>query len=217
MTSVEPLDLLIVDRRYGAADDRRDQKCIYVSIPGRYALAGTRNSRGEPRQFACRAVSISAGAIAVAAPVIPKTGVRVIADVDQLGRLRGTTARVFERGFAINVEATKQEREMLATKIGWIERYRDFAIRDNRTHARFIPRRPLTFLTLADGSILSCFVIDISVGGAAVSADFAPAIGTVLAVGNVVGRVVRFIFGGFAVQFVTLQDRQEVEKRVIRR
>jgi hypothetical protein len=214
MTSVEPLDLLVVDRPYA---DRREDKGIYVSIPGRYALAGTRNSRGEPRQFGCRAVSISASEIAVAAPVIPKTGVRVIADIDQLGRLRGTTARVFERGFAVNVEASKQERDMLAAKIDWIERYRDFAIRDNRTHARFIPRRPLTFLTLADGSVLSCFVIDISVSGAAVSVDIAPGIGTVLAVGNVVGRVVRFIPGGFAVQFVAVQDRHEVEKRVIRR
>jgi hypothetical protein len=217
MTSVEPLDLLVIDRRCDAADDRRDEKCIYVSIPGRYAIAGSMNSRGEPRQFACRAVSLSATGIAVAAPVIPKAGVRVIADIDQLGRLKGTTGCVFERGFAINVEASKQEHAMLESKIDWIERYRDFAIRDNRAHSRFIPRRPLTFLTLADGSILSCFVIDISVGGAAVSVDVAPAIGTVLAVGNVVGRVVRFMPGGFAVQFVTLQDRQRVEARVIRR
>jgi PilZ domain len=217
MTSREPLDLLVADPRSGQADDVRDEKCIYVSIPGRYALVGSKNSRGEPRQFRCRAVSLSAGEIAVAAPVIPKKGVRVIADIDQLGRLNGTTVRVFERGFAINVEAGNPEREMLAIKIGWIERYRDFAIRDKRTHARFIPRRPLSFLTLADGSILSCFVIDVSVSGAAVSADVTLAIGTVLAVGHVVGRVVRFIPGGFAVRFVDLENRQEVEARVIRR
>jgi hypothetical protein len=62
-----------------------------------------------------------------------------------------------------------------------------------------------------------CFVVDISVSGAAVSADIVPRIGTVLAVGKVVGRVVRNIQGGFAVQFVEAQDRQEVEALVIRR
>jgi hypothetical protein len=65
--------------------------------------------------------------------------------------------------------------------------------------------------------VVPCFVIDISVSGAAVSADISPEIGTPLAVGWVVGRVVRFVPGGFAVRFVELQDRQAVEALVIRR
>jgi len=55
---------------------------------------------------------------------------------------------------------------------------------------------------LADGTVRTCFIIDVSVTGAAVSTDFVPEIGTVLAVGKAVGRVSRHFDGGFAVQFI---------------
>ena len=72
------------------------------------------------------------------------------------------------------------------------------------------------YTVTADGSVLACFVIDLSVSGAAVSADVVPQIGTVLAVGKVVGRVARYLPGGFAVEFVATQNRHEVESLVIR-
>jgi hypothetical protein len=190
--------------------DRPDDKRIFVSLPGRYSL-------GDPRMFACRAVNISTHEVTVAAPVTADIGVRVIADIEQLGRLRGSIIRVFKLGFAMSVEANDQEREMLATKINWVERNKDFEIIENRAHARFIPRHPLSLLTLADGAVLPCFVVDISVSGAAISADVVPKIGAVLAVGTVVGRVVRYVVGGFAVQFIAAQNRQEVEELVIRK
>ncbi len=209
MPDVEPLDLLVIDRE--------DDKSIYVSLPGRYSLVESTTPRIESRQFACRAVNISSSTIALTAPVTARVGIRVIADIEQLGRVKGSIFRVFDLGFAMNIEAGEQERDVLATKIDWIERNKDFEIRDHRSHARFIPRRPLSMLTLSDGSKIPCFVIDISVTGAAISADFVPAVGTVLAVGSVVGRVVRFVPGGFAVQFIQLQERQEVESLVIRK
>jgi hypothetical protein len=214
---VEPLDLLIIDHPDDRIVDRRDDKRIYVSLPGRFSFGDSANSRGDPRLFACRAVNISVHGIAVAAPVTAKVGGRVTANIEQLGRVRGPIARVFELGFAMHIEASNQEREMLADKIDWIERNKDFEISDNRAHVRFIPRRPLSFLTLADGSVVPCFVVDISISGAAISADIMPKIGSVLAVGKVIGRVVRYIVGGFAVQFIQVQDRQEVEALVIRR
>jgi hypothetical protein len=216
MPDLEPLDLLTFDSSDPTGVDR-DDKRIYVSLPGRYSLAGNLNARGEPRQFACRAVNISLDGIAIAAAVTAKAGVRVIADIEQVGRLKGSITRVFELGFTMSIEASRQERAMLAIRIGWIERHKDLEVCDHRAHARFIPRRPLSLLTLADGSVLPCFVIDISVSGAAVSADISPEIGTALAVGGVVGRVVRFVPGGFAIQFVELQDRQEVEALVVPR
>jgi len=209
MSDAEPLDLLVVERE--------EDKCIYVSLPGRYSLIESTSPRIESRQFACRAVNISTRTIALTAPVTARVGIRVIADIEQLGRVKGSIFRVFDLGFAMNIEAGEQEREVLATKIDWIERNKDFEIRDHRSHARFIPRRPLSMLTLSDGSKVPCFVIDISVTGAAISADFTPKMGTVLAIGSVVGRVVRFVPGGFAVQFIQMQERQEVEALIIRK
>jgi hypothetical protein len=141
MSGIEPLDLLIIDRP-------AEEKSIYVRLPGRFSLADSRKSTGETRQFACRAVNISTRALAVAAPVTAKVGVRVAADIEQLGRVKGSISRVFDLGFAMDIEATDQEREMLATKIDWIGRNKDFEIHDNRAHARLIPRHPLSLLTL---------------------------------------------------------------------
>ena len=225
MLDVEPLDLLIVDRQDDRPVDRQDDKPvdrrtderIYVSLPGRYSLVGYKASQGECPQFSCRAVNISTHGIAVAAPVTGKAGAPVLADIEQLGRLKGSIIRVFQLGFAMSIEASDQEREALGTKIDWIKRNKDFEILDHRSHARFVPRHPFSLLTLADGSVLPCFVIDISVSGAAVSADITPGIGTVLAVGKVVGRVVRLFAGGFAAQFVRLQDRKNVEALVTHR
>jgi hypothetical protein len=197
--------------------DRRDERRVAVSLPGRYSLADADSLRGERRLFACRAVNLSTRAMAVTAPVTAKVGVTVIADIEQLGRLKGTIIREFKLGFVIGIAAGDEEREKLAARIDWVEKHKNLEIPDGRAHARFIPRRPHTLLVLPDGSMRPCFVVDISVSGAAVSADIVPKIGAVLAVGSVVGRVVRYFPGGFAVKFATLQNRQEVEGLVIRR
>ncbi len=209
-------NVLVLECLDDTALERRDQRRVHASLAGRYSLAGSVNARGEPRQFACRAVDISTRGVALAAPVVGKVGVPVVADIEQLGRIKGPVIRVFARGFVMSVAAGDEERRMLAVRIDWIERNKHLEVPDNRAHARFIPRRPLTLLTLADGSVLACFVIDLSVSGAAVSADVVPQIGTVLAVGKVVGRVARFLPGGFAVEFVATQNRDEVESLVIR-
>jgi hypothetical protein len=62
----------------------------------------------------------------------------------------------------------------------------------------------------------NCFIIDMSVSGAAVSADVQPEVGTPLAVGACIGRVVRHLELGFAVKFIEEQPREHLEKLVVR-
>jgi hypothetical protein len=69
---------------------------------------------------------------------------------------------------------------------------------------------------LADGSVRGCFVIDMSASGAAVSADLTPQLGDVLAVGKIVGRVVRLFAEGFAVRFIELQDPDALPHLLLR-
>ena len=69
---------------------------------------------------------------------------------------------------------------------------------------------------LADGSSIPCLVIDASMSGVAVSSELQPEIGTPLAVGSCVGRVVRHFHDGFAVRFVDpLASMTELERRVV--
>ncbi len=78
-----------------------------------------------------------------------------------------------------------------------------------------VPTSPHSTLTLADGSIHGCFVIDMSPSGVAVSAQLQPLVGTPLAIGACVGRVVRLLPDGFAVKFLEPVHRNELERRLI--
>jgi len=97
MRDTEPLDLLIVKSRDDDVVERQDDRQIYVRLPGRYSLLEGGEQR-LIRQFSCRAVSISPREIAVAAPVSAKVGTAVIADIEQLGRLKGSIVGVFDLG-----------------------------------------------------------------------------------------------------------------------
>jgi hypothetical protein len=171
---------------------------IIVNIPGRFSLSDRRDTRGECRVFGCRAVNLSARAIALASPVSAKVGERVVAEIDHLGKLEGAVTRLLERGFVMSITASGDERDKLSRKIEWLEQYKNLDVPDQRADSRFVPENPHSCMMLPDGSIENCLVLNLSVSGVAISADTVPAIGTVLAVGTIVGRVVRYFEGGFA-------------------
>jgi hypothetical protein len=198
---------------FGEVDtvERQPDVRIIVNIPGRYSLSDRRDARGERRVFACRAVNVSPRAIALAAPVNGKIGERVIAHIEHLGKLEGPIARVLEHGFVMNIAANEEERGKLTAKIAWLESNKNHEVPNRRGDERTVPANPCSKMILPNGSVESCLVLDLSVSGAAISADTVPEIGTVLAVGSVVGRVVRSFDGGFAVQFVERQNRYTVE------
>ena len=114
---------------------------VLANIPGRYSLADLRNSRGERRVFACRAVNLSCRAIALAAPVKGKVGDRVIAHIDRLGKLEGPIDRLLERGFVMSIAASQEERSTLAAKIAWLESLKNHEVPDRRGDKRVIHRR----------------------------------------------------------------------------
>ena len=149
------------------------------------------------------------------APVVGKTGICATVKCDEFGQWRGIVCRPTSHGFAIEIAANAAERAKLADKILWHKKVENGQTTNQRKHKRIEPHNPLSTLTLADGRSLRCFVIDMSVSGAAVSADIFPAIGMPLAVGKIIGRVVRHFAGGFAVKFVEPQDIGLLERRII--
>jgi hypothetical protein len=195
--------------------ERLDQVGVIVSIPGRYSLADRRDARGERRVYACRAVYLSPYEIALAAPVSGKIGERVLADIDKLGKLQGPLIRQLKRGFVMSVAANEENRRGLAAKIAWVESNKNHDTPNQRVGDRTIPANPYSKLVFGDGSVETCLVLDYSVTGAAVSADTVPDIKAVLAVGSVVGRVVRHFEGGFAVKFIQRQSPDTVEALVL--
>jgi hypothetical protein len=195
--------------------ERRLHPRAMIDIPGRYSLADHWDASGKPRKFSCSAVNISRNAIALAAPVIGKVGKWVVAHISGLGRIEGVIVRVHSGGFAMSIAAREEKRLELLARIGRLERNASPAGRDRRVHSRFVPIVPCATLVLADGTARDCLVIDLSEAGAQIAAGVDSAIGTVLAVGTLVGRVVRRLPGGFAVKFVDLQSQDTVEARAL--
>jgi hypothetical protein len=197
--------------------DRHSELHVITSIPGRYSLGARPDVLGRRRDFACRALNMSPGTMLLAAPVSGPVGERVITHFDMFGRLAGKIIRVLPRGgFVMSIAANEEERARLAAKLAWLENRKNHDVPEARKHERIVPRDPYSILTLADGRAMTCFVIDMSASGVAVSADVMPPIGTPVAVGKVVGRVKRQFAEGFAVEFLKVQDVSELPQLLLR-
>jgi hypothetical protein len=188
---------------------------VIVRIPGRYSLADERDARGERRVFPCRAVYLSPHEIGLAGPVVGKIGERAIAHFDHLGKMEGRITRLIKGGFMMSIATSKERRGELLAKIEWIENFKNHDTPNRRHSDRIVPSNPHSWLTFADGTIETCLVRDFSTTGAAISADTLPDMKTVLAVGSVIGRVVRHFDGGFAIQFIQRQDPDTLEAAVM--
>ena len=212
MTGPGETDARTISR--SAADDRLR---LLANMPGRYHLEKWQHSpEHKVTEFACRIQRISPASLTLAAPVGGNVGDWVTTHFDEFGHLRGQIHRALGFGFTLLLEASEDERLRLAEKIRWLEKRKNFAVSDLRLHTRTIPRNPESTIVLADGHLVPCFVIDISNSGAAISANIEATIGTPLALGTVVGRIVRRLDPGFAIQFIEMVPEGELERRLIR-
>jgi hypothetical protein len=180
---------------------------------GRYTLASRAKMPGL-QIFALRLQSISPIMMVASAPVRGKIGETATAHFLPFGNIRGPVARHIDGGFVIDIEGDDEDRRKLAARIDWFKKRTFSGVTDKREHHRFMPREPRSAIVLHSGVVMPCLVIDLSSSGAALSADYEPEIGEPLAVGKVVARVARRLDVGFAVQFVTPVDRQQVEEMV---
>jgi PilZ domain len=193
------------------------QRAVNIAVSGSYTLGNWFDAQGKPRTFACRTSRVSPFRMMVAVPVVGRVGDNISSYFGDFGKLEGVITDTANGSFLLELAMTPAMREKFSNKLTWLEKkQKDPTIPDARKQARIIPASPHSTLTLADGTVHSCFVIDMSIGGAAVSADIQPEIGTPLAVGACIGRVVRLLPDGFAVKFVEIQNRELLDRRVVR-
>ena len=188
---------------------------ILVSIAARYTLTDWCESQRYRRKFACRLIAISKFETTLFAPVSGKVGDRVITSCDEFGILDGSIMRILDRGFVVRIAATESGRRKLAARIEGYEKIKNYDLVDRRSHKRIIPINPSSTLFFGDGTQMDCFVIDISTSGVAVSANAQPEIGTPLAIGSLVGRVVRHFDDGFAIKFIREEDIVDLEQKLV--
>jgi len=151
----------------------------------------------------------------VQVPVIGKIGSPITSFFSDFGKLEGVISDTTNGAFLLELEMSRSMREKLASKLTWLEKkLKDPRVSDVRKNARIIPANPHSMLILADGTTHSCFIIDMSIAGAAVSAEVQPPVGMPLAVGACIGRVVRLLRNGIAVKFVERQNRNDLNRLI---
>ncbi|OEO30808.1 hypothetical protein VW23_019470 [Devosia insulae DS-56] len=184
------------------------------ALMGRYLLASRKNRSHRVQVFACRLQSISPQLMVASAPVLGAPGEELSANFEPFGTVRGRVDRLIDGGFSMAIETSAEERDLLIKRIGWYKKRVFHGVADKRAHRRVMPRDPRSTILFADGTRLPCLIIDMSRSGAALSADVQPDLGTPLAVGRVVARVVRWLDVGFAVQFLVEQEPDSLEDRL---
>ena len=193
------------------------QRAVNIAVGGSYTLANWYDRQGKPRTFACRTTRVSPFRMLVQVPVIGKIGSPITSFFSDFGKLEGVVSDTTNGAFLLELEMTRPMREKFASKLTWLEKkLKDPRVSDVRKNARIIPASPHTTLILADGTTHSCFIIDMSIAGAAVSAEVQPPVGMPLAIGACIGRVVRLLPNGFAVKFVERQNRNDLNRLITR-
>lgn len=191
---------------------RQDVRFI-GAVPGRYTLSDRQASEPSAVEvYACRLCSISPQSAVVIAPERAEPGEAVAAFFEGFGIIRAKATRQLPTGFAMDLLLDDSERAKLATQIRWRKRRAVSREPDKREYPRVQPQDPYTMLTLPDGHRVPCFAIDISQSGVAVSASVLPARGTPVAVGGLIGRVIRRLDVGFAVQFTEIHEARSLDR-----
>jgi hypothetical protein len=193
------------------------QQAVSIAVDGHYTLGNWYDPQGKLRTFACRTHRVSPFQMMVDVPVVGKVGDRLTAYFRDFGKLNGRIIETRPGCFLLELEMTATMRKRFANKLAWLEeKQKNPGILDLRKDARIIPATPHATLSFADGTIHACFIFDLSASGVAVSAQVQPDIGTPLAVGACVGRVLRLLPEGFAVKFLEQQNPRALERLLAR-
>ena len=174
--------------------ERRRHARVKVALLGRYMLS-------YRTEFPCQSIDMSVGGLAITAPVKGRIGERVIVYLEHIGRIEGDIARHTTDGFGMTVIATSRKREKLAAQLTWLANRAALGLPEDRRHDRLQPTASRIVLTLSDGTEVPVKMLDMSLSGAAFSADVKLMITDPVTLGKTQAKVIRKFEGGYAVEF----------------
>lgn len=196
----------VIDQPLGRSrTDGRRHRRVGAPLAGRCMFE-------DRREVACRVIDISVGGVALAAPAFGCLRERVVAYVDQIGRLEGRIVRHFVGGFALAYSVSESRRDKLADQLTWIANRAVLGLPEDRRHDRRVPSNPWSMLVFDDGSELRCRILDVSPSGAAVRADVRPPIGTPVILGRMRGCVVRHAVDAVGIEFAAVQTHETLTR-----
>ncbi len=167
-----------------AGAERRRFRRVKVDLPGRLFIPA------DFREARCTVLDLSPGGAALACETIPEAGTTLVLYVDSFGRFEGTVVRCDGDGFGMAFVCTPSKRERTAEQL--ILFLNKSLVDDSvlRRHERSSQKGFAKF-TRADGQIINCEVMDISVSGVSLKTEIRPPIGEFVLIAQIAGRVAR--------------------------
>jgi hypothetical protein len=165
-------------------------------------------------EHACQVGQLTPDGAVFITTIVPETDSQIVAYIDDIGRVEGVSGEVVPGGFRIAFSHTGQRRARFASRLSGRSGKNTTVGTDLRRHARQAPDDNHSYVTLPDGRIYPCEVIDISLSGAAVKVDVMPSLGTYLILGKMRGRIVRYVDSGIAIEFMRPLDTTQISDQI---
>ena len=166
----------------------------------------------DGQEFDCQIVDVSPVGVAIRGPLVGDLGERVVAYVQELGRIEGVIVRRADDWFAVELRVPSSRLHKLATRIDGLVRRQAEGSPERRSFARVDQDQERTTLLLSDGREFEAGLIDVSIDGAALEVDVAPPVGAAVTVGERRAHVSRHFAGGIAVTFDPDASRRELRR-----
>lgn len=178
-----------------AGAERRRFRRVRIDLPGRLFIPS------DSREARCTIADLSPGGAAIVCETVPDAGTPVVLYADGFGRFEGMVVRCDGYGFGISFVCTPSKRERTAEQL--ILFLNKTLVDDSvlRRHERSSQKGFAKF-TRADGTIVHCEVMDISVGGVSLKTDVKPMLGEFVLIAQIAGRVARHHGDGIGIEFL---------------
>lgn len=168
----------------------------------------------DQRECPCQLVAISPGDAEFVSPFCADAGERVVAYIDNIGRIEGVILERSDHGFVMSIMASQRKRDKLADTLTWLANRHALNLEEDRRHLRRTPKRSEANVVLADGSAFPVRVIDMSLSGAALATTLRPPIGAPIKLGRLGARVIRHFDDGIGIEFMRLMSDAAIEKTI---
>jgi hypothetical protein len=164
----------------------------------------------DGEEFVANTVDVCAGGLRINLARPLSEGDNLVLYIDDIGRVEGVVARVLEEiGYAIEFRVPPRKRDKIADQLTWLINRDRLGLSDEREAERR-PGGGQVVATFGKGVAIACAVADVSIFGVALkTAGPRPMIGDKVTLGERSGTCVRYIEGGFAVDFRTLHATQD--------
>ncbi|HEY1836152.1 MAG TPA: PilZ domain-containing protein [Rhizomicrobium sp.] len=193
--------------------ERRRYKRVAINIQGKVFVPG------DERDASCSIVDLSPGGAQVKCELGLPAGTAVVLYIDGFGRFEGVVARPVEPTsppqdhFGIKFICSALKRERVAEQL---TAYLNKGVVEDATLRRHdrAPTKGLARFTRANGDIVGCEVLDLSLSGVSLKSDVKPPIGEVVLIGQMAGRVARHHESGIGIEFVGSPHERATAERL---